>query len=271
MPDDLPDAWRDVLAAIVSAPVAWSSPAAIAERARLDVDDVTDRLAELDEAGYVAVWDRDDGPVLTLSALGAERIGVRLGRVKGRKNPAWLETGEPEAAEPPAMNVVEDLADAGMEWVADSGPPAELLVEAAEEIELAAKKKKKKKPPRMPKLLHPKFRRDPLPRFIITGGLPWPLIILGLRSAAVWRELPLGSDERWCRTCGGRKLRSWEYCPECDRWGFNQFRPIAPKEKKLKRKSAASSDPKHLKNLAKLRRKREREERHAKRARRPSR
>lgn len=266
MISELPDSWQGILAAIVVAKAPWLSPEEVASAISFEVDQVTDWLADMNAAGWIDVWEQEDAPlVVTLSPLAAERLDVHLVEV-GEEQFRWALRQAPEPLPPIAVGVMADAAAADMAWVADTAPSAEELVAEADELEAAAKKPKKKKKPKVPKLKRlPQFARKPLPRILITGGLPWPTVLLGVRLWD-WKELAPGVPACYCPSCHGRKLRSWEYCLVCDRWGFNQFRAPGPPE--LRRRPKRKPTLEWIKHIAKLRRRREKEERRAKRGRR---
>ena len=67
---DVSQIWRTVLDAM---PTGWTTPAAIAVRLGRDVEETTDLLASLDEAGLIRVREPEgvEGPVVSLSNRGA--------------------------------------------------------------------------------------------------------------------------------------------------------------------------------------------------------
>ncbi len=75
---ELPDAWIAVLNALLDGPVDWRSPEQIAAVLGRDVSETTDVLCDLDLGGWVSVQETDRGAFVALSALGAERLAVRL-------------------------------------------------------------------------------------------------------------------------------------------------------------------------------------------------
>ena len=65
------EAGRRVIDAVIEAPVAWRSPAELAERLGWGVERTLDEIAELDAAGWLEAWELADGPVVTLSVAGS--------------------------------------------------------------------------------------------------------------------------------------------------------------------------------------------------------
>ncbi|HWE38567.1 MAG TPA: hypothetical protein VG406_18495, partial [Isosphaeraceae bacterium] len=105
---DLPEAWRQVLGAVLGGAVAWQAPEEVAEALNWGVEATTDHLAALDAAGWLEVWERPAGPAVTLSALGAARLGVHLVEVGPDQRPCWSPIGEPEPPAPRARGVCRD-------------------------------------------------------------------------------------------------------------------------------------------------------------------
>lgn len=91
---DVPQIWRTVLDAM---PSGWTTPAALAARLGRDVEETTDLLASLDEAGLIRVREPEgaDGPVVSLSNRGtaitrpAPPRGDRRPVGAGASSPSW--------------------------------------------------------------------------------------------------------------------------------------------------------------------------------------
>lgn len=81
---DVPQSWRMVLEAL-TAGTSWMTPASVAERLGLDVEETTDVLACLDEAGLVSVRE-SEGPAALLVA--ASPRGTELVRPSVATRPA---------------------------------------------------------------------------------------------------------------------------------------------------------------------------------------
>ena len=73
---DVPQSWRMVLETLVAGMSPWMTPAAVADRLGLDVEETTDMLASLDAAGLVSVREPDgpDGPVVAVSPRGSDLV-----------------------------------------------------------------------------------------------------------------------------------------------------------------------------------------------------
>ncbi len=83
---ELPYTWNAVLNALLDGPVGWKSPAQVAEAVGGDVSATTDVLCDLDLGGWLSVQETESGVHVALSALGAERLGVRLGEFGPRRS-----------------------------------------------------------------------------------------------------------------------------------------------------------------------------------------
>src|SRR3954452_7426135 len=106
--------WKGILAVLIAAPVAWQTAEQIAAAAGRDVEDTTDVLSLMDEAGWIAVWDGQAVPLITLSPLAAERLHVVLVEIGRDQTPRWALAGEPRSAGPRARNVCRAERDARM-------------------------------------------------------------------------------------------------------------------------------------------------------------
>ena len=80
--DEIPEAWRKALFAITAYRIAFLGLCRLPGGAEI--------LDELIEAGLVAIWDRDDGRFLTLTPLGAERLGVEIDERGPLNDPRWV-------------------------------------------------------------------------------------------------------------------------------------------------------------------------------------
>ena len=77
---DVPQSWRLVLEALTAGTSSWMTPASVAERLGLDVEETTDVLASLDEAGLVSVREPDGlaTPLVAASPRGTEVVRSSL-------------------------------------------------------------------------------------------------------------------------------------------------------------------------------------------------
>lgn len=189
--NELPETWRQILRAVIAAPLAWQSPEAIAAALGWEVDATTDILADLDAAGWLSIWERDDGLTVTLSTLSAERLRVRLVEVGAALTPRWWSIGDPEPTAPKARHVCADDRAATLEFAVDPAPTPEEALAAAE---VAAHGRGAKLPPR--------------PTLLIGQGLtPWPG--------------PAADNPAPCPACRDEPLDATAYCLRCDRWGLD--------------------------------------------------
>ncbi|GAC1325461.1 MAG: hypothetical protein NVSMB14_17660 [Isosphaeraceae bacterium] len=187
-----------LLGAILRGATVWSAPADLAIELGWDIDETTDRLAELDATGWIEVWERPREIVVTLSSLGAERLGVRMVEHGRSLTPRWLAINEPEPPPPRASGVFLNARAMELEFVLDTAPSPDEQAEIAEEtIRLAARSSRR-----------PGKAEPPKPsRFIGQGLSPWP-------GPEAFTKPP-------CPACGGRLLTPVEYCLGCDRWGLD--------------------------------------------------
>ena len=209
-------------------PSAWQSPHELAERLEMDPETLTDALAELDLAGWLTVWERPDGLVVTLSAWGASRLGLRLLETPGRLTFRWVDADadEPrigrarpfEASDPdPLAGLLDPSPPPG--WDAEENRP-----EGGGTRDSC------------------RCRTSMLPcpsRFIGEGLVPWPGpgFSDGLRRDS---GVPLP-----CPACRNRPLATREYCLRCDRWGFDdRNRPSPPRHpRRLVERDWPAGDP----------------------------
>lgn len=203
---ELLDAWIPVLNALLRAPVAWQTPDQLAESLGRDGASATDVLCDLDIAGWIVVWESVDGPFVTLSPVGAKRLGVHLIEIGLDQTPRWAPASDPGPAPPKPKNVCRGDRAAALEFVPD---PYDSPDVAAERAERAGRAAEPRCAPGSPSAVLE--RRDDLPRPSMLIGLgltPWPGP--GRRAAEV------------CPACGSRRLQPHMYCLYCDRWGLDR-------------------------------------------------
>src|SRR4051794_1468591 len=92
---ELPEGWGPVLDALVVAPIAWQSPGQVAEALAAGVEETTEVLCRMDVEGWIAVWDGEAGPLVTLTPLAAERMRVVLVEYGADETPRWARVGDP--------------------------------------------------------------------------------------------------------------------------------------------------------------------------------
>lgn len=200
----IPDDLLPVMNALVVAPIAWRTPLEVASALGLGEEETTDLLCDLDLAGLIDVWDQAEGPVVTLSALAAERMGVRLIEVGMGETPKWARVGEPEPAALRSKHVCISEKAATLGFVADPSPTPDVAAERGERGEDRAKAL----------YANPALwkKADELPRPTVLVGLglsPWPG--------------PCNTPGSACPACGDRSLQPHMYCLYCDRWGLDRL------------------------------------------------
>lgn len=246
-----------VLNTLVEGKDVWMSPVTLATTLGLTSEQTEDLLCELDLGGWLELWETEDGPLVTLSPLAAERLGVRLVEVGVNATPRWACLGDPDPPAPRVKNVCRDARGATLEFVVDTSIPAEVAAIRGERAERVARAN-----PVTPETQSTLGFEDlPKPSMLIGIGLtPWP----GPGSA----HLP---D---CPACGGRALAPRMYCLFCDRWGLDRLafancQPIVPegavpapsKPKPLKKVRWDQAEVDRQKQRRKARRKKRQKER----------
>jgi hypothetical protein len=193
---ELPDNGLPLFKVLCAAPVAWQTPAEVANALGSDPEAVLDLLSELDAAGWIAVWETDDGPLVTLSALAAERLHVRIVEIGFGQKPRWAPVGEPEPPEPRSRGVFLGDQPAVAHLARAAERPPDQILEQSE---------RPKRTTPGPKISGRK--EDPARPTVLVGlGLsPWPS--------------PAPENKALCPACGGRMLRPHMYCIYCDRSG----------------------------------------------------
>jgi hypothetical protein len=195
------DTWKPMINALLRAPVAWRSPAQLADSVRRGVAETTAVLIELTEAGWIEFWKSESGPQVTLSPWAAERLRVRLVEVGPDGLLRWVRVGEPHPPQRALKNRIR-MAHVDPDVLLDDEPPPDCAAEQAEQAEQRAS---------APREARRAFReRTPRPAILIGEGLiPWP----GPREAL----------DATCPVCADRPLRPRMYCLRCDRWGMDHL------------------------------------------------
>jgi hypothetical protein len=206
---ELSEEGRRVVEALVRGPLAWQSPIELASAMGLNLEGITDLLADLDADGWLSPWEREGDVLVTLSAGAAARLGVRLVESGRDEAPRWSSLGNPEPPMPRASGVFRDERAAWLELVVDpTDSPEEALERAEEALERSS------------------IPSNPRERVFI-AGLPLPTLLLGL-GLTPW---PGPGDDRkaLCPSCGSRRLGPSVYCLYCDRWGLDHLLLDEPK------------------------------------------
>jgi hypothetical protein len=214
---EITDPGRDLLRAIVSAPLGWQTPVEISALLGLDLDRTSEALADLDAGGWLASWETERALYVTLTPHAAERLRVRLVQVGRSEVMRWRSLDEPEPPAPHVSTVSSGRADF-LDLIADPAPGPEAEAIGAEHAQRLAATKAAEGGEAWLALL-------PRPTILLGLGLtPWP----GPRPAA----------GRPCPGCNARELSMRSYCLVCDRWGLDHllvaargraFRPAGPR------------------------------------------
>ncbi|MDX2038525.1 MAG: hypothetical protein SFX72_17900 [Isosphaeraceae bacterium] len=194
---------RRILTAILEAPVAWMTVEAIANAARLSLDDTNDGLADLEIDGWIDLWEPEGELSITLSTLGAERLGVELTEPSLDGRQRWVSRDEAENA--PVRTKKTMLGDPDFDFfdtIPDPSPSPDVAAEIGERIEELSD-------------------RDCTPAAKLPAhGFPRPTILLGL-SSVPWPRATDAGKARTCPVCGTKPLDPRAYCLWCDRWGMD--------------------------------------------------
>lgn len=192
-----------IMETLLGAPVAWQSPDELARAVGGDFEGTIDLLAELDADGWLSAWDREPGPVVTLSVEAASRLGFRLIELGRDEVPRWARMGDPEPPRPRASRVFRDERAAGLGSVVDPSCGPEEAAERAEE----ALARVSGPPGSQGRGVE---RNLPAPTQLVGLGLtPWPGPGQGSRP------------DQPCPSCGSGWLEPSMYCLYCDRWGLD--------------------------------------------------
>ncbi|WP_169973334.1 hypothetical protein [Tautonia rosea] len=195
----IPERWIQIVEAIVNAPYAWSTPDDVIEATGIDEEALIDELADMDIEGWIDVWERPDGLVVTLSVLAAKRFGCHLIEIDPPRTLRWAREGE---AEPPPQ-VTRSTSMAPLFAIIDPHPGPEFEIEANER---AAR-------------YQANGRFGTFRRGAGQGEPPRPTLLLGSNLSGWSGSQETGSDV--CPACQSRPLPAHAYCLCCDRWGLD--------------------------------------------------
>lgn len=169
------------------------------------VERVCDVGAEAEEAGWLESWaENPAGPSLTLSSLLVEQLGLEL----DADNSRWCRLGTAG----PGRSARTDgtiITETDYLTADGEGSPLERRIDhrSPDPSAIMDTPEPPRKPPRAP--------RTP-------SGRPRPILYLGVNL--IWVGPVAGSS---CPVCMGRRLRWFEYCLWCDRWGLDHLYPAA--------------------------------------------
>ncbi|MBX6315251.1 MAG: hypothetical protein IRY99_20420 [Isosphaeraceae bacterium] len=203
--------------AVVGGRAAWRTPEEVAGALGQGIEETMDVLADLDLAGWVAVWDRDDGPVVTLTPWAAERLGLRLAEFGPDEVPRWIGAGDPGPPLPrshPARYAtfisLEGGFDAEEMEIIDPAPGPADAIEQGEGVGARI------------------VGASQIDALIDRGHIfPTRLLGLNLTPWPGWSQASAAA----CPVCGGGDLSPHTYCLYCDHWGLDCLVAIGPQRR----------------------------------------
>ena len=200
---------RSILGVLRCAPARRQSPAEIAVRVPQPAETTADGLLALTEAGWLEIrHDPAAGPMVALSPLGAQRLGLRL---------AAADDPPPAALRPVAATAAQAVIE--REAIDPSPGPLERAAwsERAAAVAVAAPAARG----RARRLWRVAVAVEQLPRpslLVGTDLVPWPGPDQVQPAAA-------------CPACHGRRLGPQAYCLLCDRWGLDWLTEHRPRRR----------------------------------------
>jgi hypothetical protein len=191
-----------IATALIDGPSAWMTPDQIAAAIDLENGLVLDALVELDARGLVSAWPDHDPPVVTLTALGAKRAGVRLVETGSIELYRWSrDSASARPRKPPSRRKIrlQEEHDRLINAVPD---PHDDLDQLERELDRHERRHRARSGP-------------PRPTLLLIGGalIPW--------EEDGFLTTVLGTP---CPTCRGDALPVLAYCLRCSRWGWQESR-----------------------------------------------
>ncbi len=175
----LPESWPSLVNLFAGGETVWRTPSQIAEALRAGEEETTDLLASLHVDGLLDVWERDSGPVVTLSPLGASIANLKIVEHGRLETPRWGRIGDPHPPVPRARCVAATARGGILDTLADRYPTQKLLTNDAR----------------------------PAPSLLIgLGKTPWPTSSpnsFSLCPVCGSRRLPSHAYCLWCDRWGG--------------------------------------------------------------------
>lgn len=204
---DLPENGIPLMNALLGATLAWQTPAQLADALGNELEETLDLLCNLDEIGWLEVWDCEDGPLITLSPIAAARLCVRIVEVGPGETPRWAGSGDPDPPPRRAKGVFLSVRGAELEYVVDPISLVEIDIDIDEN---------RTEPSQEESRSNRRYSEGLRPRLLLGQGLtPWP------GPTAVRNER--------CPACLGQLLQPFMYCLCCDRWGRDRPDAIVAK------------------------------------------
>jgi hypothetical protein len=202
---EIPQNWKSILDILIGGDIAWQTPGQIAKASGRDLEPTTDLLCEMDVAGWVEVWDGDVEPLVTLTPLAAERLGVVIAEFGVRLKPRWVPAGDPPPSPPKSTDVHYTDRQAHDDAFLDPFDFPDIAAEKSERVERRTAALRKV--------------RD---RVTHIDDLPTPVHLQG-QGLTPWPG-PAEVDARpCCPACGDRPLAPHVYCLCCNRWGLDDL------------------------------------------------
>ena len=118
----LPESWQALVKALAESDVAWQTPEQVAAATGGDTEETTDLLASLHVAGLIDVWERPEGPVITLSPWGASVARLTIVERGLDQSPRWGPIGDPLPPLPRARGVSRTSRGANLDALTDPKP-----------------------------------------------------------------------------------------------------------------------------------------------------
>jgi len=217
--------FESVARVIIDAPSAWLPESAIAAMLGVTRAELTLAVDGLLAGRLLERWDRPDGAVVILTALGASQFGVRLVEVPGAELYRWSRDAVSVRSTRPSRRSIERTEDhdAMLRQVPDR----------------PARRPVKGEPPKPRVLLEgstvaswdERIRRRPRPDedgyFDVRCRACRRRKRVGAPAIAVCRPCGFGLRPRprleCCPACGDRRLPATWYCLRCDRWGLDGY------------------------------------------------
>jgi hypothetical protein len=219
-----------IAGALIDAPCAWLAAPAIATLLGAPIADVDVAVAGLVAGRLLERWDRPDGPVVILTALGAAQLGVRLVETQGAELYRWSRDAASVRSTRPTRRSIErtEAHDAALQQLPDRRRPARsaakgdppkprVLLWGSCAVPWDERLRRRPRPDedgyfdvRCPTCRPRKRRRTAAPAVVVAACRCG----LGLR--------PRPNLEH-CPACGDRRLPATWYCLRCDRWGLDGY------------------------------------------------
>lgn len=222
-----------VAGVLIDAPSAWLSEPAIAAMLGAPNAELATAVAGLVAGRLLERWDRPDGAVLTLTALGAKQLGVRLVETADAEVYHWSRDAASVRTRRIGRRSIErtEAHDAALRQLpdrrpplpADDGPKPRVLLWGNGLVPWDELNRRRPRPEVRCRECLPRKRRRKRASAIVIAHC----VICGF---GVRPRLRL----EHCPACHDRRLPASWYCLRCDRWGKDGYfaRRLGPKRRK---------------------------------------